>query len=99
NYLIGTGDQINIDLYGYSDANFKLKVSPEGTIRIPNSGPVKIAGLSFDDAQQKIKSQLTKIYPQIASGKTSVQVSLGQIRSIRVTLVGEIQQPGTYTLP
>lgn len=98
NYLIGTGDQINIDLYGYSDANFKLKVSTEGTIRIPNSGPVKIAGLSFEDAQQKIKSQLAKIYPQIASGKTAVQISLGQIRSIRVTLVGEIRQPGTYTL-
>ncbi|OIR06997.1 polysialic acid transport protein KpsD precursor [mine drainage metagenome] len=99
NYQIGTGDQLNIDLFGYSDANFKLKVSPDGTIRIPNLGPVKVAGLSFETAQQKIKSQLSKIYPQIASGQTSIQVTLGTIRSIRVTLIGEIQKPGTYTLP
>ncbi|OIQ71961.1 polysialic acid transport protein KpsD precursor [mine drainage metagenome] len=90
---------MNIDLFGYSDANFKLKVSPDGTIRIPNLGPVKVAGLSFETAQQKIKSQLSKIYPQIASGQTSVQVTLGSIRSIRVTMIGEIQKPGTYTLP
>ncbi len=99
NYQIGTGDQLNIDLFGYSDANFKLKVSPDGTIRIPNLGPVKVAGLSFETAQQKIKSQLSKIYPQIASGQTSIQVTLGTIRSIRITLIGEIQKPGTYTLP
>ena len=98
NYQIGTGDQLNIDLFGYSDANFKLKVSPDGTIRIPNLGPVKLAGLSFEAAQQKIRSQLAKIYPQIASGQTSIQVTLGTIRSIRVTLIGEIQKPGTYTL-
>ena len=99
NYQIGTGDQLNIDLFGYSDANFKLKVSPDGNIRIPNLGPVKVAGLNFESAQQKIKSQLSKIYPQIGSGQTSVQVTLGNIRSIRVTLIGEIKKPGTYTLP
>lgn len=99
NYLIGTGDQLNIDLFGYSDVNYKLKVSPEGAIRIPNSGPLKVAGLSFDDARLKIQAQLTKIYPQIASGKTSVQVSVGQMRTIRVTLIGEIVKPGSYTLP
>lgn len=99
NYLIGVGDQLNIDLFGFSDVNYILKVSPEGTIRIPNSGPLKVVGLSFDDAQLKIKSQLTKIYPQIASGKTSVQVSVGQMRTIKVTLIGEIVKPGSYSLP
>lgn len=99
NYMIGTNDQLNIDLFGYSDISFKLKVSPEGEIRIPNLGPIKISGLNFDDARQKIKSQLSKIYPQINSGQTSVQVTLGQIRSIRITMIGEIQKPGTYTLP
>ena len=98
NYSLGTGDQVNIDLYGYSDINYSLKVSPEGTIRIPNSGPIKVAGMTFEDVTLKIKSQLTKIYPQIAEGKTSVQVSLGQIRSIRVTLIGEVTKPGSYTL-
>lgn len=99
NYIIGTSDQLNIDLFGYSDVTYKLKVSPEGDIRIPNLGPVKISGLNFDEAQQKIKSQLSKIYPQIKTGQTSIQITLGQIRSIRVTLIGETQKPGTYTLP
>jgi protein involved in polysaccharide export with SLBB domain len=98
NYEIGTGDQLIIDLFGYSDANFKLKVTTEGMIRIPNVGPVKVAGLNFEDAQNKIRAQLSKIYPQIQTGKTSVQVSLGQIRSIRVTLIGEVERPGTYSL-
>ena len=99
NYVVGTGDQLNIDIFGYSDASFKLKVSPDGFIRIPNSGPVKVAGLPFEAAQLKIKGQLAKIYPQISEGKTDVQVTLGQIRSIRVTLIGEVNKPGTYTLP
>ena len=99
NYMIGVGDQLNIDLFGYSDVNYKLKVSPEGTIRIPNSGPVKVMGLSFEDAQLKIKAALTKIYPQIAEDKTSIQLSVGQMRSIKVTLIGEIVKPGSYTLP
>lgn len=99
NYVIGTGDKINIDLFGYSDAAFKLQVNPEGIIRIPNLGPIKINGLNFDDATQKIKSKLVAIYPQIASGKTSVQITLGQIRTIRVTMIGEIAKPGTYSLP
>ncbi len=99
NYVIGTGDKINIDLFGYSDAAFKLQVNPEGIIRIPNLGPIKISGLNFDDATQKIKSKLVAIYPQIASGKTSVQITLGQIRTIRITMIGEIAKPGTYSLP
>lgn len=99
NYMIGVGDQLNIDLFGYSDVNYKLKVSPEGTIRIPNFGPVKVMGLSFEDAQIKIKAALTQIYPQIAEGKTAVQLSVGQMRSIKVTLIGEIAKPGSYTLP
>ena len=99
NYIIGTGDQLNIDLFGYSDASFKLKVSPDGTIRIPNSGPLKLAGLNIEDAQLKIRAQLSRIYPQISEGKTAIQVTLGQIRSIRITLIGEVNNPGTYMLP
>lgn len=98
NYQLGVGDQLNIDLFGFSDVNFKLKVSPDGMIRIPNLGPVKVAGLNFDAAQEKIKVQLSKIYPQLSTGLTAIQMTLGNIRSIRVTLIGETQKPGTYTL-
>ncbi len=97
-YIIGVNDQLVIDVYGVSDVTKKLKVTTEGDIRFPNLGPIKVAGLSVDDARAKIKKALTRIYPGIASGSVAVQVSVGQIRSIQVTLLGEVRRPGTYTI-
>lgn len=98
NYVLGVGDVIAVDVFGYSDAKFNLKVNEEGLVRIPYVSPLKVTGLTFDDAQKKITQSLSKVYPEILTGKTSVQVSLGQIRTIRVTLIGEITKPGTYFL-
>lgn len=97
-YIIGVNDQLVIDVYGVSDVTKKLKVTTEGDIRFPNLGPVKVAGLSVEDARVKIKKALTRIYPGIATGAVAVQVSVGQIRSIQVTLLGEVRRPGTYTI-
>ena len=99
NYQIGPDDELNIDIFGYSEQSYKLKVSPEGAIRIPNLGPVQVSGLSVEQAQNKIRSSLVKLYPRIASGETSVSVTLGNIRSIKVVILGEVNLPGTYTLP
>lgn len=95
-YVIGVGDQLVVDVYGISDITKKLKVTAEGDIRFPNLGPVKVAGLTVEDARLKMKKALTKIYPGIANGSVSVQMSVGQIRSIQVTLIGEIKYPGNY---
>lgn len=97
-YIIGVNDQLVIDVYGVSDVTKKLKVTTEGDIRFPNLGPIKVAGLSMDDARVKIKKALSRIYPGIATGAVVVQVSLGQIRSIQITLLGEVRRPGTYTI-
>lgn len=99
NYQIGPDDQIVIDIYGYSEANYKLTVSPEGSINIPYVGLVYVNGLTIEAAGQKIKSRLATVYAGIKTGNTFVQVSIGNIRSIKVTLLGEIVKPGTYTLP
>jgi protein involved in polysaccharide export with SLBB domain len=98
NYLLGAGDQLIIDVFGVSDLTQKLRVSPEGFIRYPNYGPIKVGGLSIETATVSIKSALSKIYPGIRSGAVQLQVSLGQIRSIRVTLIGEVKRPGTVTV-
>lgn len=98
NYVLGVDDIIAVDVFGYSDAKFNLKVNEEGFVRIPYVSPLKVTGLTFDDAQKKITQSLSKVYPEILTGKTSVQVSLGQIRTIRVILIGEITKPGTYFL-
>lgn len=98
NYVIGINDQLVVDVFGLSENTRKLKVSTEGTIRFPNLGPIRVAGLTLEQATEKITRSLTAIYPAIASGKTRVAVSLGQIRSIRVTVIGEVFRPGNYTM-
>lgn len=99
NYKLAAGDEVVIDVYGYSEVQHKLKVSPEGYVRIPYLGPVYVNGLTMDEATKRISQQLATIYGGIKSGNTFVQVSLGTIRSIRVLLIGEVEQPGSYTLP
>ncbi len=99
NYQLGPDDELIIDIFGYSEQSYQVKVSPEGHVRIPNLGPVQVLGLTVDQAQKKITTQLIKLYPRIASGETSVSVNLGSIRSIKVTILGEVNLPGTYSLP
>jgi len=98
-YILGTYDELVIDISGLYEANYKLKVSPEGVIRIPNVGPIKVAGLTITNASKTIRNMVSKVYTGISTGQTNVNVTLGSIRSIRVTVVGEAVRPGTYTLP
>ncbi len=97
-YQLGPDDEIVIDLYGYSDASYKLKVSPEGSIRIPNIGPVSVSGLTIEQASKRIIGELASVYSGIGSGQSKVNISIGNIRSIKVTILGEVNTPGTYTL-
>jgi protein involved in polysaccharide export with SLBB domain len=99
NYILGPGDKVSIDIYGYSEVQYKLEVSPDGFIRIPNVGPILVTGLSMEEAKIKVKRQLSKVYGDMNSGKTSFQMVLTTIRSIGVTLIGEVMHPGSYTLP
>ncbi len=99
NYLIGTNDELIIDVYGISDITKKILVNTEGYIRFPKYGPIKVGGLTIEQANIKVKRELTKLYPGLTSGNTSIKLSLGQMRSIQVTLLGEIKTPGTYTVP
>jgi protein involved in polysaccharide export with SLBB domain len=98
NYVLGVGDELIVDIYGLSESTKKLKVSTEGYIRFPNLGPIKVSGLTIEEAQVRIRESASKIYTTIAGGSTKVMVSLGQLRSIRVTLVGEVKKPGNYSV-
>ena len=99
NYMIGPDDEIVIDITGDNEANYKLRVSPEGTVRIEYAGIVSVSGLTVEQATQKIRSRLASTYPGIRSGRTQVTIGIGNIRSIKVTLLGEVVKPGSYTLP
>ncbi|MBC8033025.1 MAG: SLBB domain-containing protein [Chitinophagaceae bacterium] len=100
NYRLAADDELLIDVSGYSEANYRLKVSPEGIIRIPVAGPVSVNGLTLDQAKKQIIAKLSNtIYSNIKTGRTRVDVNLASIRSIQVTIIGEATFPGTYTLP
>lgn len=99
NYVIGPDDELLIDIYGYSEANYQLTVSPEGNINIPYVGVVQVGGLTIEAASSRIRSRLSTIYSGLKSGNTNVNIAVGNIRSIKVILTGEVVKPGTYTLP
>ena len=101
NYPLSAGDEVLIDVWGDSELNLKLTLSPEGTIIIPNVGPVALSGLTIEEAENRIKQELGKIMWNLVDGKepnTFVSVGPGKIRSIKVNIVGEAVAPGTYTL-
>ncbi|GAB2994721.1 SLBB domain-containing protein [Cyclobacterium sediminis] len=100
-YILGTGDQILVDVYGASQATFDMTVSPEGKILIPNVGPVNIGGASVESARLRVKNALAQIYSGLkgSNPNTFLQLRVGNIRSIQVTMAGELNKPGTYTLP
>jgi len=97
-YVIGPDDQLLIDLTGDNEANYDLKVSPEGSIRLEYVGLVKVGGLSIDEARSKIKNLMASTYPGLRSGRTNLAINLGNIRGIKVILNGQVTKPGTYTL-
>ena len=99
NYQIGPDDELIIDIYGYSEETMNLNVSPDGNIRIPLAGIVQVSGLTIEQAKVKIIRALSQIYERINTGETKVNITLGNIRSIKVLIVGEVNLPGTYTLP
>ncbi|MDB4921080.1 SLBB domain-containing protein [Mucilaginibacter sp.] len=98
NYIVGPEDQLNINVYGNSVVDWSLDVSPDGNINIPGAGVLHVAGKTIEDATSAIKSKLAGNNYAIGRG-TNVKVSLGNIRSIKVILQGQVVRPGTYTLP
>ncbi len=99
NYVIGTGDELLLDLTGDNEVSYRLTVSAEGTINVDYVGIIPVAGLTIEDAASKLKNQMGGTYPQLRSGGTRLSLTLGNIRSIQVTLTGFVTKPGTYTLP
>ena len=93
NYVLGPGDQLVIDIYGASQKTESLTISPEGTITVPDYGPVSVSGLTVAAAQAKLRRTMGSLY-----ASSTLQLSVGQTRSIMVNVMGEVKTPGTYTL-
>ncbi len=109
-YQLGPGDQINITMFGYSEGNALQTVTPEGNIYFSTTsglgagvGPVNVAGLSIEQAKARIISHLASKYAGLRNSKygpqdTYIEVTLGNIRSIRVSVLGEAIRPGSYNI-
>lgn len=101
NYVLGPGDEVIIDIWGNSEATVRQVISPEGSINVSNIGPIYLNGKRIQEASSYLKTMFSRIYSDLASENPStfLKVSLGQIRSIQVNVMGEIVMPGTYMLP
>lgn len=98
NYQLGPDDNLAIDIWGASQANYEMTISANGNINIDNLGPIFLNGLTIEEATRKIKRELSRIYSGLSQGNTFLKVSLSSIRSIKVNIVGDVTLPGTYNL-
>ena len=93
NYVLGPGDTVKVLFYGKINESHNLEINRDGSIEFPQLGPVSLAGMTFSDAtqllQQRIKEEIIGI---------QASISLGQLRSMQVFMLGEAYKPGTYTI-
>ncbi len=91
-YSVGTGDEINILLWGRINETYQLRVDRDGKVNIPHLGPIQVAGMPFSAMQKIILDRLQAIEGVQAA------VTLGELRSLSVFVVGEVKTPGLYTI-
>lgn len=93
NYVIGPNDTIIIQLYGQRNVRYELVVTREGVIQFPEVGPLNVAGLAFEEAQELIETTVaTSLIGQ------QVSTTMGALRSIQIFVLGEAFRPGSYTV-
>lgn len=100
NYRLGPGDEVIIDVWGASQTTIRQTISPEGSVLVDNLGPVYLNGKTVKEANNYLMQEFTKIYAGVSGStpNTQIKLTLGEIRSIQVNVMGEVVTPGTYTL-
>jgi len=92
-YVVGPGDTLNIQLFGNESSKYELTVGRDGRINFPKLGPILVSGMTFDEARETIEQRVAK---QLIG--TRISVTMGDLRSIRVFVLGEAEKPGSYTV-
>jgi protein involved in polysaccharide export with SLBB domain len=98
NYPVGPGDELLIEVYGNNVFSQKLLVSPEGFINIRYAGLINVNGVTIESLTQIVKKKLSEYIPSMRSDGTKLQISLGNVRSISVSVIGAVKKPGTITI-
>ena len=97
NYEIGPGDQVKVVVFGKQEYSGDLTVSREGNITVPGVGQVNLGGLTIEASKAKLRQSMLRTYPTLASGSSSLNLTLGETRTIRVTIVGA-NRSGSYNI-
>lgn len=97
NYRLGPGDEVIIDIWGASEDHLREVITPEGSIMIAQIGPVNLNGLTISEANNLIKGVFSKKYAGVGE-ETDIKVTLGDIRSISVDVMGEVSTPGSFRM-
>lgn len=100
NYVLGTGDKLTIDIYGYAQATYQAVVTPDGYISLPKAGLISVAGMTIESAKTRIASSLSRFFPGLGTSpgsNSTLNISLNNIRGIKVQVIGEVVAPGSYT--
>ena len=92
-YRLGPGDAVYVDVWGASQKQFEATVSPEGVINLEGYGPVNVNGLTVAQANQRLRNTLGSRF-----GGSQIKLTVGQTRTITVNVMGEVKNPGTYTV-
>ena len=99
NYKLGPGDEVIIDIWGTNQATIRQTISPDGTINIPDIGMINLNGMTIKEADAFMKRKLGQIYSVDGEdAKSEIKLTLGNIRTIQVNMMGEVANPGTYYL-
>ena len=100
NYKLGPGDEVIINIWGASENTIRQTITPEGSIQVSGLGPVHLNGMTVREANAYLQREFAKIYSGIGGQEPSsqIQLTLGNIRSIQINVVGEVAVAGTYTL-
>lgn len=100
NYKLGPGDEVIIDIWGANQNTIRQTISPDGCINVDNLGLVYLNGMSISEADKYLRKELNKIYSGITGDEptSEIKVTLGQIRTIQINVMGEVALPGTYAL-
>jgi protein involved in polysaccharide export with SLBB domain len=100
NYILGPGDLIYVDIYGQSEKYYEATVNPEGSILLDNIGLIAVSGKTIEAAEGIIKNRVASFYTGLsgANPQTFLQVTLGNVKTIKVHILNEVRLPGTFTL-
>jgi protein involved in polysaccharide export with SLBB domain len=102
-YVLGPGDELNIYIYNYAESSYKSLVNRDGFISIPRVGNVYVAGKTIEEVRKVLIDKFSKFTPGLIgtggeTARTKLQVTLGEIRTVKVFVTGEVINPGTYEL-